>query len=59
MTLMIKNFFTIPYYGSERTIEAAVAELRQVMTSLLEYSYEIVMVSNSSPDNVYKVIQEL
>ena len=56
---MKKISFTIPCYGSERTIEAVVAELRQVMTSLPECSYEIIMVSDASPDNVYKVIQEL
>lgn len=55
----MKLSFTIPCYGSERTIQGVVEELRQIMTSLPEYSYEIIMVSDASPDNVYKVIQEL
>jgi len=55
----MKLSFTIPCYGSERTIKSVVVELRQVMTSLPEHSYEIIMVSDASPDNVYKVIQEL
>jgi undecaprenyl-phosphate 4-deoxy-4-formamido-L-arabinose transferase len=55
----MKLSFVIPCYGSERTIEGVADELRQVMTSLPEYSYEIIMVSDASPDNVYKVIREL
>ena len=55
----MKLSFVIPCYGSERTIQGVVAELRQVMKSLPEYSYEIVMISDASPDQVYKVIQEL
>lgn len=55
----MKLSFVIPCYGSERTIARVVEELRQIMMSLPEYSYEIIMVSDASPDNVYKVIQEL
>ena len=59
MIVMKKISFVIPCYGSERTIQGVVNELRQVMTSLPEYSFEIIMVSDASPDNVYEVIQEL
>ncbi len=55
----MKLSFAIPCYGSERTLEAVVKELRQVMTSLPAYSYEIVMVSDASPDNVFQVIKDL
>lgn len=55
----MKVSFAIPCYGSERTIENVVAELRQVMTSLPDFSYEIIMVSDASPDNVFQVIQKI
>ena len=55
----MKVAFAIPCYGSERTIEAVVAELRRTMQNLPGYEYEIVMVSDSSPDQVYKVIQNI
>ena len=55
----MKVSFAIPCYGSEHNIGAVVAELRQTMRSLPEYEYEIVMVSDASPDQVYKVIQKI
>ena len=55
----MKVSFAIPCYGSEHNIGAVVAELRQTMRSLPEYGYEIVMVSDASPDQVYKVIQKI
>jgi len=55
----MKLSFIIPCYGSERTIKGVVDELRQIMMSMPEYSYEIIMVSDASPDQVYKVIWEI
>ena len=54
----MKLSFVIPCYGSERTIRGVIEELREVVKSLPAYSYEIVMVSDASPDKVYQVIQE-
>lgn len=55
----MKLSFVIPCYGSERTIKGVIEELRETVKSLPAYSYEIVMVSDASPDQVYQVIQEL
>ena len=55
----MKISFVIPCYGSEHTIELVVAELRQNMQKLPECGYEIIMVSDASPDNVFRVIQKL
>ncbi len=56
---MMKISFVIPCYGSEKSITGVVEELRQITTTMQTYSYEIIMVSDASPDQVYQVIQEL
>lgn len=55
----MKISFAIPCYGSEHTIASVIAELRQVMMDLPGYDYEIIMVSDASPDNVFEVIREI
>ena len=55
----MKISFAIPCYGSEHTIESVVAELRRTMRNLPEYDYEIVMVSDASPDDVFQIIRRL
>lgn len=57
---MIKSLsIVIPCYRSAGTIGGVVAELTQVMQTLPGWTYEIIMVSDASPDNVYEVIQDL
>ena len=51
--------FVIPCYGSEHTIEKVVDELRTTMAQRPECSYEIVLVNDNSPDQVWGVIQKL
>ena len=51
--------FVIPCYGSEHTIELVVNELRKTMTQRPDYSYEIVLVNDNSPDQVWNVILRL
>lgn len=51
--------FVIPCYGSEHTIEKVVTELRNTMAGRPEYSYEIILVNDNSPDQVWGVIQKL
>ena len=51
--------FVIPCYGSEHTIEKVVDELRTTMAQRPECSYEIVLVNDNSPDQVWGVIQRL
>lgn len=57
---MTKISFVIPCYRSERTIETVVAEIREtVSTRAQDFDYEVVLVNDSSPDNVWQVIQKL
>ena len=56
----MKVSFVIPCYGSEHTIDKVVDELREIMSSSLPtWTYEIIMVSDSSPDNVFDVIKKI
>lgn len=56
---MMKISFVIPCYRSEKTIADVVGELKSVLLQHPETDYEIVMVSDHSPDNVYGVIQRM
>lgn len=57
---MKKISFVIPCYRSERTIETVVAEIRDtVSTRGQDFDYEVVLVNDCSPDNVWQVIQKL
>lgn len=57
---MRKLSFVIPCYRSEHTIEGVVEEIRHTMSAKIsEYDYEIVLVSDYSPDNVWEVIKAL
>jgi undecaprenyl-phosphate 4-deoxy-4-formamido-L-arabinose transferase len=55
----MKISFVIPCYRSEKTIEGVVAEIKSVVSRRPEVDYEIVMVSDHSPDKVYSVIERL
>lgn len=55
----MKLSFVIPCYRSEQTIEAVVAELKGTMKRRDFDDYEIVMVSDHSPDGVYAKIENL
>ena len=56
---MKKISFVIPCYGSENSIREVVAEIKSTIASREGYDYEIVLVADASPDNVYRVIYEL
>lgn len=51
--------FAIPCFRSERTISTVVAEIIEVMENNSGYDYEIVLVNDCSPDNVFKIIRNL
>ncbi len=52
--------FVIPCYRSEKTIEAVVEELKKEISKRGdEYDYEIFLVNDHSPDNVWSVICSL
>lgn len=51
--------FVIPCYRSEKTIEGVVAEIKSVVGQHSDVDYEIIMVSDHSPDGVYQVIERM
>jgi len=56
---MNKLSFVIPCYGSETTLEIIVNEIKSTVTQRSEYDYEIVLVNDCSPDNVWEHIRNL
>ena len=55
----MKISFVIPCYRSEHTIEGVVSEIKSVVSQRPEVDYEVIMVSDHSPDNVYSVIERM
>lgn len=51
--------FVIPCYRSAQTIGGVIEEIDATMKSLTAYSYEIVLVNDSSPDDTYEAIRDL
>ena len=51
--------FIIPCYRSASTVSAVVAEINSAMEALPGYEYEIVLVTDSSPDDTFSVIEGL
>ena len=51
--------FVIPCYRSAETIGKVVAEIDEAMKKLSAYTYEIVLVNDSSPDDTFEVIRGL
>lgn len=56
---MSKLSFVIPCYGSETTIEIVVKELIETVKTRPKYDYEIILVNDCSPDNVWESIRSL
>lgn len=48
--------FVIPCYHSEKTIQSVVEEIENTMLEHSITNYEIILVSDGSPDNVYQMI---
>lgn len=55
---MHKLSFVIPCYRSEDTIDAVVTEIRDAMIAN-NYDYEVILVNDCSPDNVWGHISDL
>lgn len=51
--------FVIPCYRSEQTIGSVVEEIKTTMEQMTQYSYEIILVNDASPDATFRVIREL
>ncbi len=56
---MKKLSFVIPCYRSENTIELVVKEIIEVVQQRNGFGYEIILVNDCSPDQVWRRIQEL
>lgn len=56
---MEKISFVIPCYRSELTLQKVVEELKETMKQQTEYTYEVVLVNDCSPDNTMQVIAQL
>ena len=54
-----KISFVIPCYRSEKTIVGVVDEIKSTLLQRPEYEFEIILVDDSSPDQVYEVIRSL
>ena len=55
----MKLSFVIPCYRSQSTIETVVNEIRETVATRPGTDYEIVLVNDCSPDNVWNVIESL
>ena len=51
--------FVIPCYNSSKTIEKVVEEISEVMEKSGDYTYEIVLVNDCSPDDTFEVIKRI
>lgn len=51
--------FVIPCYRSQATLPSVIREIQETMEGLLQYTYEVVLVNDCSPDNTFDSIREL
>ena len=56
---MKKISITIPCYKSQDTIVRLISGIEKEMSKHKNYSYEIILVNDCSPDNTYEVIKKL
>lgn len=56
---MSKISFIIPCYGSEKTIESVVTEIKETVAKNKKYTYEIIAVNDCSPDGVWDVLKKI
>ena len=50
--------FVIPCYRSEKTVMTVVDEIEDTVVKRPEFDYEIILVNDGSPDNVWSVIEK-
>ena len=50
-----KVSFVIPCYRSEHTLPHVVTEIREKMQELTQYTYDIFLVNDASPDNTMEI----
>ena len=54
-----KVSFVIPCYRSEHTLPHVVTEIREKMQELTQYTYDIFLLNDASPDNTMETIRDL
>lgn len=54
-----KVSFVIPCYRSSLTLQGVVNEIEETMQGLPQYTWELILVNDCSPDNTYEVIQQI
>ena len=55
----MKYSFVIPCYRSEHTLSSVVSEIKDVSVKMGINDFEIILVNDCSPDNVWEVIKDL
>lgn len=55
----MKISFVIPCYGSEKTLEGVIKEIKEKISVMGKYDYEIILINDNSPDKVFSKITEL
>lgn len=55
---MEKISIVIGVYNSEKTIDAVIDEIHSIFTNDGRYDYEIILVNDYSPDNVYELLKK-
>lgn len=53
-----KLSFVIPCYRSEKTVMTVVDEIEETVVKRPEFDYEIILVNDGSPDNVWSIIEK-
>lgn len=51
--------FVIPCYRSQATLPSVIREIQETMEGLGQYTYEVVLVNDCSPDDTFETIREL
>lgn len=51
--------FVIPCYRSQATLPSVIREIQETMEGLRQYTYEVVLVNDCSPDDTFETIKEL
>ena len=56
---MSKISFIIPCYRSENTLKGVISDIKLAMEKMAQYSFEVILINDSSPDGTVGVIEEL
>ncbi|MGN1159578.1 MAG: glycosyltransferase family 2 protein [Lachnospiraceae bacterium] len=55
----MKVSFVIPCYRSAQTLPGVVAEIKETMATMPEYSYELILVNDCSTDDTFETIRRI